>query len=339
MLYLKLLEKMNLKLNRMNGVSLFEHLALSFGDVFSSRGPHAASDHLMNLVSTSVAKNKELYQWAVAAFLSYVRSYTSYYKDTRYVFHAKNLRLDHVKRMYGLSEKATFLLKQKPRVGKIVQKLNMKKNVKSDLQQEIHARSTSSDENVGMATSSRDNLSKKVRFKDDGDDNDANDRDKDKTKKKTTNIITYLDRKRAKLEQTTRKLPPIRLPDDVRRSESYRDIMRHRESMKYSVPVSSFSEQHLYGRVQSKSQRNKLTGETIEGTDRDQKKKRKFTEHLEKSFLVKGRTSVPEKMVNRNPFDTRGQNHLFHVMTGLTSEFDASIEEPRSKKRKTRGKG
>lgn len=135
-LYLKLLEKFGLKLHKMSGMSLFEHLNLAYGNIVA-RSPTAACKHLLNIVSKYVSNTNDVYQWACAAFLSFLRGYTSYYKDTRYIFHAKNLRIDHAKRMYGLEEKGRVLMKQQPEVGRIKNKMHERATKKSDLQTDV----------------------------------------------------------------------------------------------------------------------------------------------------------------------------------------------------------
>merc|ERR1719433_2317781 len=55
-------------------------------------------------VETSVVRSKPLYQLAVQAYVSFVRSYASYPREARKVFCFKDLHLGHCAKSFGLRD-------------------------------------------------------------------------------------------------------------------------------------------------------------------------------------------------------------------------------------------
>lgn len=132
--YLKLLKKYNLKLKETSGVKPLEHLAFYFDSLQIPEKRNMSIitmknvliEELTNFISSDYKNSKEakddLRELAINGYLGMKRGYTSHHPDTRFILHAKNLNLVHLRRFFALPKYDTSVDKHVPTFGRILKK-------------------------------------------------------------------------------------------------------------------------------------------------------------------------------------------------------------------------
>src|SRR5690606_9270901 len=59
-----------------------------------------------------VEKEQELQQLAIKSYQSYIKAYSSHSRETKFIFHTKNLHLGHVAKSFALKEKPSEFKKK-----------------------------------------------------------------------------------------------------------------------------------------------------------------------------------------------------------------------------------
>lgn len=314
---------------RLNGLSLLEHLNLAFGSSVAKSATSAVR-HLFNIFAVFLKKNKDAYQWGCAAFLSFLRGYTSYYRDTRYIFHAKNLRMDHVKRMYGLTEKGRVLMKSKPEVGRIKVKLHERQEKKSDLHSELKSErrkgpresDTFIIDKMPLANADEEIIeSDDEELRDDQNFSPSLAIGEQKPEPKGMDIREFLEDYRDSLENPTPSKPLVNIDPSLQPEQVQQEKKRMEE---LSKPHKSLKRDTPFGGT-SRHMRMRLLGQTKKDSIKDVRKKEKFKKRLHDEIVVGGRTRDPKRLAERNPFDVRGRGAIAKITNSLSSEFASGV--------------
>lgn len=108
--YVKLLEKYQLKLNTVSAEHILEALIPTFNrrttDVME------AANIMQAIIDQKVESDQTIHKMAVDAFVSSIRAYGSHSKDTKYLFHVKNIHQGHMAKSFGLKEKPTDITRR-----------------------------------------------------------------------------------------------------------------------------------------------------------------------------------------------------------------------------------
>lgn len=101
-LYLKLLQKYNLNLTSISGESLLEGLITALDrrttDVME------AANIFQAIFDQYVEKDEAMKKWAIDAFISSIKAYGSHSRDTKYIFHVKNIHQGHLAKSFALKQ-------------------------------------------------------------------------------------------------------------------------------------------------------------------------------------------------------------------------------------------
>lgn len=101
-LYLKLLEKYNLNLTRISGESILESLIKTLK--YRTDQVMEAANIFQAIFDQSVENDEKLKKYAIDAFISSMRAYGSHSKDTKYIFHVKNIHQGHLAKSFALKQ-------------------------------------------------------------------------------------------------------------------------------------------------------------------------------------------------------------------------------------------
>jgi ATP-dependent RNA helicase DDX31/DBP7 len=127
-LYKNLLEKLKLNIFNISGEEILEHLITTFKR--RTEDPMEAANIMQAICEQTVEKEESLQKLSMDALDSHLKAYTTYSKNTKYIFHIKNLHQGHLAKSFALKETPTEIRKKfKPEVDAEILK-EKKKNKK-----------------------------------------------------------------------------------------------------------------------------------------------------------------------------------------------------------------
>jgi len=116
-LYKNLLEKLKLKIIDISGEEILENLVTTFKR--KTEDPMEAANIMQAICEQTVEKEDSLQKLSMDALDSHMKAYTTHSKNTRYIFHIKNLHQGHLAKSFALKETPTNIRKKfKPEVEK-----------------------------------------------------------------------------------------------------------------------------------------------------------------------------------------------------------------------------
>ncbi len=116
LLYLKLLEKYNIKMKEITGRVIFQSILKTIGKREVNNEVEAGA-YLQNLFANVTTEKEFLYKKAIAAYQSFIRYYATHTKDVKIIFHVNNLHLGHVASSFGLKDKPSKLRAKQTSLG------------------------------------------------------------------------------------------------------------------------------------------------------------------------------------------------------------------------------
>jgi len=116
LLYLKLLEKYNIKMKEITGKIIFQSIMRTIGKREVNNEIEAGA-YLQNLFANVTTEKEFLYKKGIAAYQSFIRYYSTHTKDVKIIFHVNNLHLGHVASSFGLKDKPSKLRSKQTSLG------------------------------------------------------------------------------------------------------------------------------------------------------------------------------------------------------------------------------